>query len=151
MFIEVATRVSASLADVEKSLDKLRTDLIELAGVAYREGEQLRARVGPTASIAREVTMEIGVAEIHTYGLVYPVYWRATEAGLLFPELTADLVLSKLGPTETELTLRGTYQPPLGALGRLADRALLKRVAEATVRDWMDRLAAALRRESLRV
>jgi hypothetical protein len=29
-------------------------------------------------------------------------------------------------------------------LGRLADRTLLGRVAEATVADWMERLAAAV-------
>lgn len=149
MFVEVSSRVHASLADVEKSLDRVRANVEEWADIAYRDGEQLRARVGPSDSIARVVTMEIGIAEIHTYGLSYPVRWEAAEARLLFPELTADLILSKKGADETELTLRGTYEPPLGPVGRLADRVLLGRVAEATVKSWMDRLAAALSPQSV--
>jgi hypothetical protein len=75
---------------------------------------------------------------------VYPVHWTASGANLLFPELQADLVLTKQGSRKTSLTLRGTYRPPLGVLGRLADRAGLHLVAEATVKNWMDRLAEAL-------
>lgn len=148
MFVEYSTRVEATLSDVEKSLDRLRSSLEEWADIAYREGEQLRARVGPSASIAREVKLEIGGAEIHRSGLVYPIQWTASGAGLLFPELSADLILSKAGSNVTCLTVRGTYQPPLGPLGRLADRVVLGRVAEATIADWMERLATALSSES---
>ncbi|HEX6220504.1 MAG TPA: hypothetical protein VF115_05385 [Acidimicrobiia bacterium] len=148
MFVEVSARVDASLADVEKTLDQLRADLEGWASVAYREGEQLQARVGPSESLAKVVTLDIGMAELHRYGLSYPVHWSAAGARLLFPELTADLVLSKRGKDETELTLRGTYQPPMGVFGRLADRALLGRVAEATVKSWVEQLAAALSSES---
>ncbi len=150
MFVEVSANVHSGLAEVENALDRVRASLEEWADVVYREGEQLRARVGPTQTLARTVTLEIGVAEIHSYGLSYPIHWEATDASLLFPELSADLILSNLGRGETKLTLRGIYQPPLGALGRIADRAGLRRVAEATVRSWMDRLAAALSSESLR-
>lgn len=151
MFVEVTTRVRASLPEVEKSLDRLRASAEQWADVAYRDGEQLRARVGPTETVARTVTLDIGVAEIHSYGISYPIHWEASDARLLFPELTADLILSNQGRKETKLTLRGTYQPPLGPLGRVADRALLGRVAEATVRGWMDRLTAALSSEILQV
>lgn len=150
MFIEYSTKVKSGLADVEKSLDAIRANLEEWADVAYREGEHLRARVGPSAGFAREVKLDIGIAEIHAYGLVYPVEWTAAEAALLFPDLTADLILSSRGHDVTELTLKGTYQPPLGTLGKLADRTVLHRVAEATVKDWMDRLAAALSAETLK-
>jgi hypothetical protein len=44
----------------------------------------------------------------------------------------------------TQLTLRGRYEPPLGTLGRQIDRLLLHRVAEATVRSFMRRLAESL-------
>lgn len=151
MFVEYSTKVDAGLAQVEKELDQIRANLQDWADIAYREGEQLRARVGPSDSLAREVNLEIGVAEIHSSGLVYPIHWTATGATLLFPELRADLVLSKDGSTRTALTLKGTYQPPLGMLGRIADRAGLGRVAEATVRHWIDRLALALSPDSQHV
>lgn len=151
MFLEITSHVHAALPEVEKSLDRLRATAEEWADVAYRDGEQLRARVGPTENFARTVTLDIGVAELHSYGISYPIHWQASDAHVLFPELTADLILAGRGRKETSLTLRGTYRPPLGALGRMADRALLGRVAEATVRSWMDRLAAALSSESLRL
>lgn len=148
MFVECTTRVEASLSQVEKSLDRVRANLEEWADIAYREGEQLRARVGPTAAIAREVSMKIGIAEIHRTGLVYPIQWKASDAGLLFPELNADLILSKAGSNVTYVTLRGTYQPPMGPFGRLVDRAVLGRVADATVADWVERLGSELSSQS---
>lgn len=144
MFVEYTTTVAVPLAVVEKSLDRVKANLEEWADTAYREGEALTARVGPTPAVARKVRLEIGLAEIHAGGLVYPLRWTVSGAAILFPELEADLWLTKLGSQKTRLTLKGTYQPPLGPLGRLADRALLGRVAEATVADWMERLAAAV-------
>jgi hypothetical protein len=49
-----------------------------------------------------------------------------------------------MGHDRTTLTLDGTYDPPLGSVGRILDRAILSRVAEATVRNWVDRLAEAV-------
>jgi len=144
MFVEYTTKVESSLAQVENELDAVRTSLQSWADVAYREGEHLRSRVGPSERLARDVDLEIGIAEIHSSGVVYPIHWTASGATLLFPELQADLVLTKHGSKMTSLTLRGTYRPPLGGLGRLADRAGLRLVAEATVKNWMDRLAEAL-------
>lgn len=148
MFVECLVEVEAGLADVEKGLDRLRSDMEDWADAAYRQGEELRARVGPGGGLAKNVGLEIGLAEIHALGLVYPIKWTATGATLLFPELNADLVLSKKGPQRTTLRLRGTYQPPLGAVGRMADRAGLGRVAEATVQDWLERLGSSLSREA---
>lgn len=144
MFVQYETEVEAGLGDVENNLDRIRSNLEQWADIAYRDGEQLRAKVGPSERLARKVELDIGVAEIHRAGLVYPIHWTAVGATLLFPELTADLTLTKRGLNRTALTLKGNYQPPLGPLGRLADRAGLSHVAEATVRDWMDRLTAAL-------
>ncbi len=49
-----------------------------------------------------------------------------------------------MGPGLTHLAFRGSYEPPLGAVGRFMDRALLHRVAELTVKNLVDRLAAAI-------
>lgn len=145
MFVSYRAEVPLPMAEVEHRLDDIRRDLGSWADVAYRDGEELRARVGPSpGSIAKEVRLEIGAAEIHRAGLVYPISWSATGAEVLFPRLEADLTLSHVGAGTTAIVLDGTYEPPLGPLGRVADRVLLRRVAESTVKAWIDHLAEAI-------
>jgi hypothetical protein len=60
--------------------------------------------------------------------------WEATgPAGGLFPVLDADLLLGPAGLEKTCMTLNGCYRPPLGRLGAGLDRAVLHRVASATI------------------
>jgi hypothetical protein len=148
VFIHYFTHVPVNLSVVERRLDGLRANLEEWADVAYREGEELRARVGPAVDgYAKEIRLEIGKAEIHRSGLIYPVKWTAVGAEGLFPRLSAELVLSHVGSDRTKVSFQGTYQPPLGPIGRMVDRVLLGRVAESTVKNWVDRLAEAVSSE----
>ena len=145
MFVHYFTHVPLNVSEVEARLDSLRHNLTEMAGVAYREGEELRSRVGPwVEGFAKEVEIEIGTAELHRTGIAYPITWTATGAEILFPKLNAELLLAHVGKTSTRLAIEGTYEPPLGVVGKVADRALLGRYADAAVRNWLDRLAEAL-------
>ncbi len=145
MFVHYFTHVPLHLGVVEHRLDELRGALEGWAGVAYREGEELRAKVGPSVDgHAKEVQLVIGPAEIHRTGLVYPISWTAVGAQGLFPKLTGELVLSHVGPEQTKLSLEATYEPPLGPLGKVVDRVVLGRFAESTVKNWVDQLAEAL-------
>ena len=145
MFVSYRTQVPISMAEVEHRLDDVRAHLGSWADVAYRDGEELRARVGPNrGSLAKEVRLEIGIAEIHRAGLVYPIRWSATGAGVLFPVLNADLKLAHVGSDQTTISLEGTYEPPLGPLGRAVDRIMLRKVADATIKAWVDRLAEGI-------
>lgn len=145
MFVHYFTHVPVNVSDVEKRLDLLRHDLTEMTDVAYREGEELRAKVSPWVDgFAKEIEIEIGTAEIHRTGIAYPITWIATGAEVLFPKLNAELLLAHVGKNLTRLAIEGTYDPPLGFVGKVADRALLGRYADATVRNWLDRLAESL-------
>ena len=145
MFVHYAVFIRVPLGTVEQRFDALKSDFYEWAGVAYREGESLRAQVGPGVDgLAKEVRWEIGDPEVQQRGLVYPIRWIATGASSLFPTMTADLVLSHAGPTGTRLSFEGTYEPPMGPLGKAIDRIALRRLAQSTVQDWVDRLARAL-------
>jgi hypothetical protein len=144
MFVRYATTVGMSLGEVERRLDDLRANLEEWADIAYREGERTKAKVGPTGSIAKSVSLEVGRPEVQRRGVTYPIRWTANGAGALFPDLKAELVLSQLGPDHTTVAMDGTYDPPMGSVGRLIDRALMGRVAEATVRNWVDRLVGEI-------
>jgi hypothetical protein len=58
--------------------------------------------------------------------------------------MSADLEVAPLDENLTQLTLRGRYEPPLGAVGRRIDRLLMHRVAEASVRAFLGRLVSTL-------
>ena len=70
--------------------------------------------------------------------------WEATgTGGGLFPVLDADLKLAAL-VEGTMLTMAGSYRAPFGPLGEALDRALLRRVAAATVRSFLAQVAAQI-------
>jgi hypothetical protein len=94
--------------------------------------------------VGKTVTLDAGEAIERNEVTIVPIKWQATGSPGLFPGLEADLEVAAIGPMFTQLTLRGRYEPPLGTLGRQIDRLLLHRVAEATVRSFMRRLAESL-------
>lgn len=77
--------------------------------------------------------------------LTVAMRWEATgAAGELFPVLDADLILARHGDDQALLMLTGSYRPPFGLAGALLDRAVLSRIATATIRSVLYGLAAAI-------
>jgi hypothetical protein len=75
----------------------------------------------------------------------FAIRWEATgPGGGLFPALDADIRLVPAADQTTLLVLAGVYRPPLGPLGAALDRAALHRVAAATIRNFLVRLAASV-------
>jgi len=102
------------------------------------------ARVGPgvVSKLVRVQVRELSWTE-RSGGLA--LRWEATGAGgKLFPVLDADLILADIGAQGTLVALTGVYRPPLGALGQALDRAVLNRVAAATIKGFLARVAAQL-------
>jgi hypothetical protein len=62
--------------------------------------------------------------------------------------MDADLEIASLGDQRCQLAMNGRYRPPMRSLGRALDRALLSRVAEATVKDLLDRVRDRILREA---
>lgn len=119
-----------------------------MGAAAYRRGEELRSRVGPRGPLAKEVVISLGQPFMSRHGAVLPVRWRATGAEALFPRLDGELSVQTRGPQTSIIELRATYQPPLGTIGDLMDRAVLARLARSTVKDWVDRIAEWVETES---
>lgn len=67
--------------------------------------------------------------------------WEAETGAALFPSMRATLTIYPLSPSETQLDLDGTYAPPGGVLGDVADRVLGHRIAEASVHTFLGALA----------
>jgi len=114
---------------------------------AEDQAERLLIEVGfdvRAMRVSRQVEIAIG-EPLHANGkTTLPVTWRSTSHESLFPRFDADIEVAPLGPGRVQLALSGRYEPPLGPVGRVADRALLHRVAEATIKDFVERVAATL-------
>jgi hypothetical protein len=71
--------------------------------------------------------------------------WEATGlGGDLFPAFDGDLRLSAEDDAQSRLRLVGSYRPPLGRTGIKLDRAVIWRVADATVHSFVDALARVI-------
>ena len=117
-----------------------------LADEANARGERLLAEVGlgDRLRLTRRVVVELREPIRFPSRTVVPLRWRPATAGGLLPALDADIEVAPLAPESTQLSMSARYLPPWGALGSAVDRALLHRGAEATVKDFLDRVGATL-------
>ncbi len=131
----------------EVLLHNPRTWLPGLAVDAGDHGARLSAEVGLAVEghrMTKVVDIQVGEAVRLGEKVVLPLTWRATGAEALFPVMEGDLEVAPLGASRSQLAMSARYRPPLGAVGRAIDRAVLHRLAEATIKDFVDRVARAL-------
>lgn len=104
------------------------------------------AEVGFAVNEDRRIEKEVEISFGEPYRALtkarLPMSWKATGAKQLFPSLEADLEVAGLGASRTQISISALYYPPMGSVGRALDRALLHRVAEATIKDFLDRVGA---------
>ena len=149
MFIRYYLDLAVPFDDVERALlDEPATWVPGIALDAEAGGQRLLAEVGfdvdASRRVDKEVEIEIGAPYAIPAKTMLPIAWKATSAERVFPQLEADIEIAALGANRTQLSISARYRPPLGALGRALDRALLHRVAEATVKDFLDRVGETL-------
>jgi hypothetical protein len=102
----------------------------------------LRAGVG---AFSKQMLVQLLRPYQHDGVVVIPVRWVATGAsGAMFPQLDGNLELAPVDATQSELRLKGAYRPPLAAVGGGLDRMLLHRVADATIRRFLQDIADGL-------
>ena len=154
MFVYYYVQVAESFAVVERKLLGILGGLGDMARAAYREGEVLRTKIGVGSStsplLAKTVEIEVGTPLRGESESEIPITWRATGTPGLFPSMEAGIVIARLGPSLTQISLRGSYEPPLGAVGRALDRTLFHRVAEASVKSFLDHIASSVQAGDLR-
>jgi hypothetical protein len=91
------------------------------------------------------VHIEVGEpVSVPSSSTTLPIVWSAERGARAFPRLDADIEIAALGATRTQLSISARYRPPFGTVGRAIDKALMHRVAEATVKDFLDRVGERL-------
>ncbi len=122
--------------------------LLDASRAAYGDGITGVTKVGPPGTwpeLSKLVMIHVGDVIVTNDLARLPVRWEATGPGSrLFPALDADISLTPAEGHDTMLILTGVYRPPLGKLGAMVDHAILSRVASATIRDFVGRLALAI-------
>ena len=148
MLVHDFAYVAAPVGWVRRHLEAGATSwLTDIARGADGDGAELRlklGRAGLAPLLGKSVRIVCEPCAQRGDTTVVPLTWHAEGMEAAFPTLVAYLEVAPFGDERTQITLMGRYDPPLGAVGRRLDRVLGHRVAEATVRDFLSRVARAL-------
>jgi hypothetical protein len=111
---------------------------VPIAG--FEVGVNVAVRVSPVESVDPP-------GHVAAEAIRLPLEWSAETRAALFPSMRASLFVYPLSPTEAQLDLRGTYDPPGGIFGNAADIILGHRVAEAAAHRFLEEVASQLSAE----
>ncbi len=142
-FVVVARPSAQVEAEIVAGAEKWLPDM---AKEANGDGEKLLSELGfriGNRRIARQIEVEIGAPRAGAGLTFMPIRWHAATDANMFPTLEGELEIAPVG-ARTQLGLSANYSPPLGGLGKIADRALFHRVAEVTVKDFLERIGKRL-------
>ena len=102
----------------------------------------LRLRIGGESTglttFRKAAFIDLGSRRLAPGGFVQEIGWRAATAAPLFPVFSGDLRVER-----EAMSITGLYAPPGGAIGLVADRALLHLAATGTARWLLRELHAA--------
>lgn len=153
MFVRYYFELDLPFDQVERALLHSPRDWVpSVAADAEARGELLLAEVGFGHSayrLGKKVEIELSESMRFPSKTVLPISWRPVGGESLFPSLEADIEVAQLGANRTQLSISARYRPPLGVVGRVVDRALLHRVAEATLKDFLDGVGRAIHAQAL--
>lgn len=148
MFLRYYTEVGRSFEDTEiEFLKEPDTWLPDAAVHANGHGVEVLSELGFKVGkqrIGRTIEVKLGDPMRGNGFTLVPLQWKAAGSSALFPKLDGHIEIARIGPASTQLGISATYEPPFGIVGQAADRALFHRVAEMTVKDFLERIAAKM-------
>ncbi len=103
----------------------------------------LSTGLGGGRTLTRDVRVGFGPAMDDDGDHVLPVWWEDAEHPYLFPAFDGGLELRRNGE-QTDVRLVGSYQPPLGPVGRFADGLAGHRVVIASLEAFLHEVAGRL-------
>lgn len=113
---------------------------------ALEDSDLVRVRlgVGERIRLSKEAWVQLGEPEALQSGVLIPIRIQVTGAPMLFPTLEGEIEIAAIGGEVTQLTLRGNYAPPIGAIGDAIDKVLLHRVVESSIKHFVEAMARSL-------
>ena len=96
------------------------------------------------ARIHTKVAVDVGEPVVTGGRTELPITWQAAYIQKLFPLMTGKVELAPFGAHITRLTVCGSYEPLVGSLGKQFDDALMRDVADATVKELAESIAKRL-------
>lgn len=141
--------VACSVKQAQRGLERFFISLRGKDGVA-----RLRLRVptdgapsGYGISLDREVRVEARAArDADDLNDIIEIAWMP-EGIAVFPRFDGSLTVSgEDDPNVSYIELDGAYTPPFGATGQLFDAAIGRRIAQATAREFLKDVKAAIER-----
>lgn len=120
------------------------------ASRARSVASELRIDLGGVA-LEAEILISVKKVEEKAAAMSDPVTrlqleWQAAKMPGLFPFMQAELSVYPLTSTETQLDFAGTYEPPLGPVGKALNAVAGHRIAESSVHRFVADVAEYLRR-----
>lgn len=148
MFLRYYVTVGRASHEIEAAFEAgVENWMPALVQEANGHGMQLLSELGfeiGTRRLERKIEVTVGQPRRTVGATLVPIRWQAASTSWMFPALDGQLEIAALGAAKTQLGVSATYDPPLGMVGKIADRALLHRVAEVTIKDFLERVGARL-------
>ncbi len=146
MFVGDEMPLEVSFAAARERLAQLTGNgaLVSTSEDAYSHEAAHMTRVG-AGGLSKLVRVQVRELTWIDTAAGLAIRWEATgPGGVLFPVLDADIRLIPAGERDSVLMVAGSYRPPFGPLGQALDRAILHRVATATIGRFLAQLAAQI-------
>jgi len=70
--------------------------------------------------------------------------WSAVGGARSLPIFRGEIEIARVGHNGAQLSVSGRYWPPSGSVRLASDRAIVLRAGEATLHEFLDRLASAV-------
>jgi hypothetical protein len=147
MFIGDEVRAEVSLATATARIAGLLGEqaVSRASHAAWSEGIARIGPAGPLPGLSKLVHVRVREPVQRGGVTLLAMRWEASGgSGRLFPVLDADVTLVPDTDDSILIGLEGVYRPPAGAAGQMLDRVILHRVAAATIRAFLNQLAAAI-------
>ena len=151
IFLTDSFELEETHVDAESRLFRAASELLPLVGAATASGETVLMRIGPALGdhvLGIPARVHLGPRWTRGGCAAIALRWEAALFDSLFPVLDGTLIISPLGKHRCRVAIEASYRPPLEGIGALLDRALLHRVAQSTVHEFLRQLGTALSPQS---